>query len=90
MDDRQDTDVQNAGVQHAVIRILTHKAGLPPGPVTPDATLTQAGVDSMAIAVLAMVIEDEYALVISEADLSANSTVADLAALVERHLAAEA
>ncbi|WP_190020323.1 acyl carrier protein [Streptomyces hiroshimensis] len=77
-------------MQETVIGILTQKAGLPPGPVTPEATLTEAGVDSMAVAVLAMVIEDEYGLVITEADLSANSTVADLAALIGRHLAAKA
>ncbi|MFD5890158.1 acyl carrier protein [Streptomyces sp. NPDC060334] len=33
-----------------VIDILTRNAGLPPEPVTPDATLVGAGVDSMAIA----------------------------------------
>ncbi|MET9644840.1 acyl carrier protein [Streptomyces syringium] len=72
-----------------VIRILTEKAGLPPGPVTPTATLTQAGVDSMAIAVLSMVIEDEYGLVITETDLSANSTVTELAAFIEQHRTAK-
>ncbi|MCQ8771905.1 acyl carrier protein [Streptomyces telluris] len=83
-------DMQKDDLQKTVIGILTGKAGLPPGPVTPEATLTEAGVDSMAVAVLAMVIEDEYGLVITEADLSANSTVADLAALIGRHLAAKA
>nr|WP_190092908.1 acyl carrier protein [Streptomyces melanogenes] len=73
-----------------VIDTLTQKAGLPAAPVTPTATLTQAGVDSMAIAVLAMVLEDDHGVVITETDLSGNSTIADLAALIERHQAANA
>ncbi|MFI1100664.1 acyl carrier protein [Streptomyces sp. TLI_146] len=73
-----------------VIDTLTQKAGLPAAPVTPSATLTQAGVDSMAIAVLAMVLEDDHGVVITETDLSGNSTIADLAAFIERHQAANA
>ncbi|ARZ65939.1 acyl carrier protein [Streptomyces sp. HU2014] len=71
-----------------VIATLTQKAGLPAASVTPTATLAQAGVDSMAIAVLSMVLEDDHGLVITETDLSANSTIADLAAFIERHQAA--
>lgn len=73
-----------------VISILTQKAGLPAGPVTPTATLKEAGVDSMAIAVLAMIIEDEYGLVVTESALSTHSTIAELAEFIEQHQAAKA
>lgn len=76
-----------------VITTLTQKAALPPGPVQPDATLTAAGVDSMAIAVLAMILEEDHGLVIPESDLSGlsgTSTIADLAAFIERHQTATA
>lgn len=73
-----------------VISILTEKAALPAGPVTPTATLTEAGVDSMALAVLAMILEDDYQLVIKETDLSAHSTIADLARFIDEQCAAKA
>ncbi|MCX4546377.1 acyl carrier protein [Streptomyces sp. NBC_01565] len=68
-----------------VIDTLTQKAGLPAAPVTPTATLAQAGVDSMAIAVLAMILEDDHGIVITETDLSANSTLTELADFIEQH-----
>ncbi|MFF3070228.1 acyl carrier protein [Kitasatospora sp. NPDC057904] len=73
-----------------VIDTLTQKAGLPAVAITPTATLAEAGVDSMAIAVLAMILEDDHGIVITETDLSANSTVAELAAFIDRHQAATA
>ncbi|MEU9046207.1 MULTISPECIES: acyl carrier protein [unclassified Kitasatospora] len=73
-----------------VIHVLTHKAALPPGPVTPEATLADAGVDSMAVAILAMVLEEDHGLVITESDLSATSTITELADFVERHQRATA
>ncbi|AQT70895.1 MULTISPECIES: acyl carrier protein [Streptomyces] len=80
----------NDDVLATVIDILTTKAGLPPGPVTPTATLQEAGVDSMAAAVLAMILEDDHHLVITETALTAQSTVADLAAFIETQLATRA
>ncbi|MFJ5811594.1 acyl carrier protein [Streptomyces sp. NBC_01426] len=71
-----------------VIDVLTRRAGLPSGPVKPEATLTQAGVDSMAVAVLALVLEEEHGLAITETDLSGSSTIAELAAYIESHQAA--
>ncbi|MFI5672816.1 acyl carrier protein [Streptomyces sp. NPDC051704] len=68
-----------------VIDTLTQKAGLPAAPVTPTATLAQAGVDSMAIAVLSMILEDDHGIVIAEADLSANTTLTELADFIEQH-----
>ncbi|WCD90930.1 Meromycolate extension acyl carrier protein [Streptomyces xanthophaeus] len=73
-----------------VIDILTRNAGLPPGPVTPDATLVDAGVDSMAIAVLAMILEEDHGLAVTETDLSGVRTIADLADFIETHQTATA
>ncbi|MDT8913702.1 acyl carrier protein [Amycolatopsis sp. PS_44_ISF1] len=71
-----------------VTDILTRHAGLAADAITPEATLQEAGVDSMAIAVLAMVLEEEHHLTIAETDLSGVSTIADLVAVIDRRLAA--
>ncbi|MFJ8621900.1 acyl carrier protein [Kitasatospora sp. NPDC093550] len=73
-----------------VIHVLTHKAALPAGPVTPGATLAEAGVDSMAVAILAMILEEDHGLVIRESELSATSTIAELAEFIEGHRRATA
>ncbi|MFH9069050.1 acyl carrier protein [Streptomyces alboflavus] len=71
-----------------VMDTLTNAAALPAGPVTPEATLAEAGVDSMAVAVLAMVLEEDHGLVIPESDitgLSSTSTLTELAAFLEHY-----
>ncbi|MER6299739.1 acyl carrier protein [Kitasatospora sp. NPDC001539] len=68
-----------------VKEILTARCGLPSGPVTPDAPLASAGVDSMALVVLSLHLEDRFGVDISEDDLAAARTVDDLAALIGRH-----
>ncbi|WP_320781214.1 acyl carrier protein [Streptomyces sp. CRN 30] len=62
--------------------VLVSKAGLPADPITPDATLLQAGIDSMAVTVLSMALEDRLGLVLTEHTLSQAPTVAALADLV--------
>lgn len=68
-----------------VKEILTTKGGLAPGPITPDASLAGAGVDSMALVVLSLQLEDRLGLEISEDDLSTAATVGGLADLISRH-----
>ncbi|CAL9317472.1 MULTISPECIES: acyl carrier protein [unclassified Streptomyces] len=68
-----------------VKEILTTKGGLAPGPITPDASLAGAGVDSMALVVLSLQIEDRLGLEISEDDLSTAASVGELADMVARH-----
>ncbi|MEU7566858.1 acyl carrier protein [Streptomyces fradiae] len=65
--------------------ILTANGGLPPGPITPDASLARAGVDSMALVVLSLQVEDRLGLEISEDELSAAASVGGLAELIRRH-----
>ncbi|MEU4348195.1 acyl carrier protein [Streptomyces sp. NPDC023838] len=69
-------------MEDEVVRILTHDAGLPAELVSPSATLAKAGVDSMALAVLSMVLEDAHGVVIGEHELGQAATVGDLASLV--------
>jgi acyl carrier protein len=62
--------------------ILTTQAGLPAGPITPEATLARAGIDSMAVTVLSMHLEDRMGLVIPEKELAGVPTVGALADLI--------
>ncbi|ANZ20898.1 acyl carrier protein [Streptomyces noursei] len=64
--------------------LLITRAGLPGEPIVPEASLARAGIDSMAVTVLSMALEDVLGLVIDEDELSAAPTVADLADLIAR------
>ncbi|MGW7268007.1 acyl carrier protein [Streptomyces sp. NPDC054842] len=67
--------------------ILTTQAGLPAAPITPDATLAGAGIDSMAVTVLSMHLEDRMGLVIPEKELARVPTVGALADLISGRVA---
>lgn len=67
--------------------ILVDQAALPPTPITPEATQAQAGIDSMAITVLSMALEDRLGLAIAEHELTQKPTVAALVDLVARRAA---
>ncbi|MBT2482976.1 acyl carrier protein [Streptomyces sp. ISL-94] len=83
--DRHDTPVV---IDFPFIKdILVHSAALPPGPITPDASQAQAGIDSMALTVLSMTLEDRLGLFIPESALARTSTVAALVDLVAKQAA---
>ncbi|MFH9347824.1 acyl carrier protein [Kitasatospora sp. NPDC017646] len=65
--------------------ILTDRCGLPSAPLTPEAPLASAGVDSMALVVLSIHLEDRFGVEISEDQLSAATCVDDMAKLISRH-----
>ncbi len=67
--------------------ILVQQGSLPAAPITPRATQAQAGIDSLAVAVLSMTLEDVMGVVITEPELSQATTVADLVSLVARRAA---
>lgn len=69
--------------------LLVDHGALPAEPITPGATQTQAGIDSMAVTALSMALEDRLGLIITEHDLAKAPTVADLVDLVNRHAARE-
>jgi acyl carrier protein len=62
--------------------ILVDQAALPAAPITPDASQAQAGIDSMAITVLSMTLEDRLGLAISERELAQSPTVGALVDLI--------
>lgn len=70
--------------------ILVDQAALPPTPITPEATPVQAGIDSMAITVLSMTLEDRLGLAIAEHDLTQRPTVAALVDFVAQRAALHA
>jgi len=67
--------------------ILVTHAGLPADAIVPEATLAEAGIDSMAVTVLSMALEDT-GLMIDEDDLSTAPSVAALADLIASRAAA--
>jgi len=85
---KDSAEKDRATVYLQVKEILTTRAGLPAGPIVPEASLAQAGIDSMAVTVLSMALEDTTGLVIDEDDLSAAPSVAALADLIAHRAAA--
>lgn len=78
----------SAVVDFAFIKnVLVHHAALPAAPITQDATQRQAGIDSMAVTVLSMALEDQLGLLITEHDLAQAPTVANLVDLVAQRAA---
>lgn len=67
--------------------ILVQQGSLPAAPITAGATQAQAGIDSLAIALLSMTLEDRMGVVIAEHELAKAPTVADLVNLVAQRAA---
>nr|WSW64796.1 acyl carrier protein [Streptomyces sp. NBC_00995]WSW71157.1 acyl carrier protein [Streptomyces sp. NBC_00995] len=53
--------------------------------VRPEATLEQAGVDSLTVVELSLVLSQHHGIDISDDELIELETVADIAALMEQH-----
>lgn len=83
-----DEDATAIVVDFALIKnLLVDHGALPAGPITQDATQSQAGIDSMAVTALSMALEDRLGLIITEHDLAKAPTVADLVDLVTQRAA---
>ncbi|SFG55074.1 wax ester/triacylglycerol synthase domain-containing protein [Streptomyces mirabilis] len=77
-----------AVVDFAFIKdILVNQAALPAAPIDQQATQAQAGIDSMAVTVLSMTLEDRFGVLITERDLAKAPTVAALVELVAQRAA---
>jgi acyl carrier protein len=75
-------------IDFALIKdILVQQGSLPAAPITAGATQAQAGIDSLAIALLSMTLEDRMGVVIAEHELAKAPTVADLVNLVAQRAA---
>ena len=64
------------------LREILISLGLPEDEIRPEATREDAGLDSLAVVELALVLRREKGLAVSEDELAATSTVAEVAALV--------
>ncbi|MFI2780885.1 wax ester/triacylglycerol synthase domain-containing protein [Streptomyces sp. ALB3] len=75
----------SAGIDFDFVKgLLVDHGALPPGPITPDASFSHAGIDSMAVTALSMALEDRLGMVITEQELTQAPTVAALVDLVAR------
>jgi acyl carrier protein len=66
-------------------RILVDDLKLEEADVKPDASREQAGLNSLAIVELSMILDKKFDIEISDDELLGVSTVADIARLMEEH-----
>lgn len=74
--------------QTQIVELLVQKYGVDAGKISPDATLTDLGLDSLSIAELVFDIEDLFAIEVN-ADDAEFKTLGEAIALVDRYLAAK-
>ncbi|GGY72012.1 acyl carrier protein [Streptomyces xanthochromogenes] len=70
-----------------LVAFLTGNLGLKVDLIRPQATLEEAGIDSLAVVELAVMLENDYGVVIDEDELSSVPSVADLNELVDERVA---
>ncbi|MEU2653987.1 acyl carrier protein [Streptomyces sp. NPDC007325] len=63
---------------------LVEKLRLPEDVVTPEATVDAAGLDSLAVTELSMIVQEEFGVAVDEDELAACATVGEVAALLDR------
>jgi acyl carrier protein len=66
--------------------ILVNDIGLAEDNIRPDATLEDAGMDSLALVELSLVLEKRYAVEISDDELVETATVAEISNLVAQRV----
>lgn len=66
--------------------ILVDNIGLAEENLRPDATLDEAGMDSLALVELSLVLENRYGVLISDDELIESATIADIANLVAQRV----
>jgi len=66
--------------------ILVNDIGLAEDNIRPDATLEDAGMDSLALVELSLVLEKRYAVEISDDELDETATVAEISNLVAQRV----
>lgn len=67
--------------------ILVHQGNLPAESITPQATQEEAGIDSLAVTELSMILEERLGVVITEDELAKPPTMDDLVSLVAQRAA---
>lgn len=66
--------------------ILINDIGLAEGDIRPDATLAEAGMDSLAMVELSLVLEKRHAVAISDDELVETATVVEISNLVAQRV----
>lgn len=64
-------------------KTLVTRLNLPQGGITPQATPEEAGLDSLAVTELVMVLKDELGVTVDEDELYELRTIGDIAAFLE-------
>ncbi|CAM5406924.1 hypothetical protein GCM10010329_86110 [Streptomyces spiroverticillatus] len=64
--------------------LLVHDLRLPAARLTPDTTLSDAGLDSLAVVELSVLLEERYAIRLTEVELEQAPTLGDLDTLITR------
>ncbi|MFJ3979225.1 acyl carrier protein [Streptomyces sp. NPDC090021] len=65
-----------------LVRILTDDLGLPADRLAEDASLDHAGVDSLAVVELSVLLTDRYGIDITDSDIKTASTLGQLDLLI--------
>lgn len=68
--------------------ILVNDIGLAEDNIRPDATLEEAGMDSLALVELSLVLDKRHAVVLTDDELVETATVADISDLVAQRVSA--
>ncbi|MYW66801.1 hypothetical protein GTY65_22425 [Streptomyces sp. SID8379] len=78
-------------VGSAIAAVLTEKFEVDPAAVRPDATLESLDLDSLALAELALALQEQLGVDVAESEASKQTTVAELTAtLTAKHATAAA
>ncbi|MEE1800978.1 acyl carrier protein [Streptomyces sp. NPDC101062] len=68
--------------------VLVDKLEADPEEITPEATVEDAGLDSLSIVELSIILEKDHAIAITDDELLAAPTIGDMARLMEERNAA--
>ncbi|MER8099249.1 MULTISPECIES: phosphopantetheine-binding protein [unclassified Kitasatospora] len=66
--------------------LLVERFGVSADVISPDATFEEMDVDSLALAEFAFVLQDEFGILISQEDADRQSTLIDVARIVQARL----
>ncbi|MFE4362027.1 MULTISPECIES: acyl carrier protein [Streptomycetaceae] len=81
-----DTTLSVDAVCDTAQTLLVERFGVSADAISPDATFEEMEVDSLALAEFAFVLQDEFGILISQEDADRQSTLTDIARIVQARL----
>ena len=78
--------MDSEGIQGVILRFLQERFDVAPERVTPDTTLRDVGLDSMAMLEVMIELEDRLGVKLKDLTIPPNPSLGDVVALVERNL----